>query len=98
MMVHNTRNYWVFGLCPSSGILKNGLNRVGVFLPHLRTETDPVSETLCSSEYWTMDKAQKPSNSDYFLPVLVSKSKPNEQQAETFLSTTFVIHNFRSRK
>jgi hypothetical protein len=22
-MVHNTRNYWVFGLCPSPGILKN---------------------------------------------------------------------------
>jgi hypothetical protein len=21
-MVHDTRNYWVFGLCPSSGILK----------------------------------------------------------------------------
>jgi hypothetical protein len=21
-MVYNTRNYWVFGLCPSSGILK----------------------------------------------------------------------------
>jgi hypothetical protein len=22
MMVYNTQNYWVFGLCPSSGILK----------------------------------------------------------------------------
>jgi hypothetical protein len=21
-MVHNTQNYWLFGLCPSSGILK----------------------------------------------------------------------------
>jgi hypothetical protein len=21
-MVHNTQNYWVFGLCPSSGIVK----------------------------------------------------------------------------
>jgi hypothetical protein len=31
--------------------------------PHLKTETDPVSETLCSSvflEYQTMDKVQKP--------------------------------------
>jgi hypothetical protein len=26
--------------------LSKGPNRVGVF-PHLRTETDPVSETLC---------------------------------------------------
>jgi hypothetical protein len=23
LMVHNTQNYWVSGLCPSSGILKN---------------------------------------------------------------------------
>jgi hypothetical protein len=28
--------------------LSKGPNRVGVF-PHLRTETDPVSETLCFS-------------------------------------------------
>jgi hypothetical protein len=31
------------------------------------TETDPVSETLCSLiflEYWTMDKVQKLSNSE----------------------------------
>jgi hypothetical protein len=26
---------------------------------HLMTETDPVSETLCSLEYRTMDKVQK---------------------------------------
>jgi hypothetical protein len=32
------------------------------FCPHLRTETDPVSETLCSLEYWTMDKVKKPNN------------------------------------
>jgi hypothetical protein len=30
---------------------------------HLRTETDPVSETSCSLEYQTMDKVQNPSNS-----------------------------------
>jgi hypothetical protein len=33
--------------------------------PHLQTETDPVSETLCSSvflEYRTMDKVQKPNS------------------------------------
>jgi hypothetical protein len=35
------------------------------FLPHLhlRTETDPVSETSCSLEYQTMEKVQNPSNS-----------------------------------
>jgi hypothetical protein len=31
--------------------------------PHLRTETDPVSEMLCSLEYRAMDKVQKPNNS-----------------------------------
>jgi hypothetical protein len=30
----------------------------------LRTETDPVSETLCSLDYRTMDKVQNPSNQD----------------------------------
>jgi hypothetical protein len=31
--------------------LSEGPNRVGV-LPHLRTETDPVSQTLCSLFFW----------------------------------------------
>jgi hypothetical protein len=34
-------------------------------LDHLRTGTDPVSETLCSLEYRTMDNVQKPSNSEF---------------------------------
>jgi hypothetical protein len=46
-MVYNTRDYWVFGLCPSSGI-------------HLRTETDPVSETLCSLVFRIPDDGQNP--------------------------------------
>jgi hypothetical protein len=70
-MVYNTQNYWVFGLCPSSGILENRKHNIletgSVYIlrwgggtptlldplerailnqpPHLRTETDPVSET-----------------------------------------------------
>jgi hypothetical protein len=46
--------------------LSNGPNRISVS-PHLRTKTDPVSKALCSVvllEYWTMDRIQKPSNSD----------------------------------
>jgi hypothetical protein len=35
---------------------------------HLRTETDPVSETSYSLEYQTMDKVQKPSNSVWYTP------------------------------
>jgi hypothetical protein len=38
-MVYNSQNYWVFGVFPSSGILKNRKNNV--------SETDPVSETSC---------------------------------------------------
>jgi hypothetical protein len=40
------------------------------YLPfHLRTETELVSETLCFLvlEYRTMDKIQKPSNSEYYI-------------------------------
>jgi hypothetical protein len=36
--------------------------------PHLRTETYPVSETLCSLEYWTIGKVQKPSNTECYTP------------------------------
>jgi hypothetical protein len=38
-MVYNTQNYWVFGLCPSSGILETRKHNV--------SETGYVSETLC---------------------------------------------------
>jgi hypothetical protein len=50
------QNYWVSDLGPSSGILETRKHNVSetltkrpnrVFPPHLRTETDPVSETLC---------------------------------------------------
>jgi hypothetical protein len=34
---------------------------------HLRTETDPVSETLCSLEYRKMDRVQKLSNSECYM-------------------------------
>jgi hypothetical protein len=70
-----------FGLYPSSGIydkksqrlvqwlrlaLSNGPNWVGLSCPiHLRTETDPVSETLwfLSSIYQIMDRVQNKPNS-----------------------------------
>jgi hypothetical protein len=32
MMVYNTRNYWVSGLCPSSGILDASFKRLDLFL------------------------------------------------------------------
>jgi hypothetical protein len=83
MMMYNTQNYWVFGLCPSSGwllfleflplsthcmqitiTLHRGQCMENSISPHMRTETDPVSETSCfSSNYlesgrWT--KSQNP--------------------------------------
>jgi hypothetical protein len=73
-MVYNTWDYGVLGLRPLSGILKNMSDWGQLFLmysteqglPHfrLRTETDPVSETLCSLEYRTIYKVQKSSNPD----------------------------------
>jgi hypothetical protein len=57
-MVYNTRNYSVFGLCPSSGILKTRDHNV--------SETDPVSETLCSLVFRIPDdgQVQKPNISE----------------------------------
>jgi hypothetical protein len=41
--------------------LSKGPNRVGVSpLPHLRTETDPVSETLCFLVSRILDNGQSP--------------------------------------
>jgi hypothetical protein len=72
--VYSTQNYWVFGLHPSSCILKttehgvqwlrlalsNGPNRVGVSPSHLRTETNPVPETLCFLVFRIPDDGQSP--------------------------------------
>jgi hypothetical protein len=38
--------------------------------PHQRRETDSVSKTLCSSEYWMMDKVKELSNPEVFFYVL----------------------------
>jgi hypothetical protein len=57
------QNYWFFGFCPSSGILETRKHNV--------SETDPVSKTLFFFyflQYWTMDKVQRPSNSECYTP------------------------------
>jgi hypothetical protein len=51
-MVYNTQNYYVFGLCPSSGILENRKHNV--------SETDQVSETLCFLVFRITDDGQSP--------------------------------------
>jgi hypothetical protein len=70
-MMMYTQNYCFFGLCPSSGqvtelALFEGLDRVGVF-PHLRMETDPVSEMLCFLVSRILDNGRSPkiSNSEW---------------------------------
>jgi hypothetical protein len=55
-MVYNIQNYWVFGLCPSSGIPKNREHNFS------ETESVPVSETLCSLILRTTDRVQESSN------------------------------------
>jgi hypothetical protein len=46
-----------------------GPNRVGVSPPHLKAETDPVSETLCLRDFRIPDNGQSPktSNSEFFV-------------------------------
>jgi hypothetical protein len=81
-MVYNTQKYWV---------LSKGPNRVGVF-PHLRTETDPVSETLCFSLVFrkirTMDKVQKPNISVCYTP---SSEPYSIYKLYVFIGCTYVI-------
>jgi hypothetical protein len=36
---------------------------------HLRSQTDPIPETLRSLEYRTIEKVQKPSNTEYYSTV-----------------------------
>jgi hypothetical protein len=64
--------------------LSKGPKRVGVSCPHLRTETHPISETLCSLvlEYRTMDRVQKPRNSDNVL-LLRTQDNTNREGLRT---------------
>jgi hypothetical protein len=89
-MVYNTHDCWVFGLCPSSGILKTQkittFREVDLSPPCLRTETDPVSETLCSFvflEYRAMDKVQKPSNPERKYEFVLCFPKPSNRPSES---------------
>jgi hypothetical protein len=105
MMVCNTQNYWIAGLCPSSGILntrKHNVSETGSVsvvrsgeggtyfvgslergnLNHwsrdpaqeispsldMKTERDPVSETLCFLVFRIPDDdtVPKPSNSGWY--------------------------------
>jgi hypothetical protein len=60
-MVYNIQNYWGFGLCPSSDSYFQGTQHTRCLLsPHLRTEIDPVSETLCFIGFRIRDTGQGP--------------------------------------
>jgi hypothetical protein len=75
-MVYNTQNYWVFGLFPSSDILKTRKNddrTLNLFpssgegedtysVGSLRTETSQMSKTLCFIVFRIRDdgKSSKP--------------------------------------
>jgi hypothetical protein len=51
------------------------MDPIDLALPTLpRIETDPVSGTLCSIGYRTMEKVQKLSNSECYIHILMSES------------------------
>jgi hypothetical protein len=56
--------------------------------PHLRTETDPVSETLCSLKYRMPDKVPKPSNPKWNTP----PSEPFKIYVDKSLTTGIFIY------
>jgi hypothetical protein len=62
-----TNTIWYSG---EHDVSETGSVSVRPLLPHvhLRTETDPASETSCSLEYQTMDQVKKPSNSVCYIP------------------------------
>jgi hypothetical protein len=61
----NTQDYWVF----------RSLAIIQYFKEHDVLETGSVSKMLCSLEYWTIDKVQKPSNPEWILYYCISTSK-----------------------
>jgi hypothetical protein len=80
MMKYNTQNYWVFGLRPSSGIPETKTQPFGNWIYDLRDTTENTSLSSLEDgsrssfrdvvfsiflEHRTMDKVQKPSNSEY---------------------------------
>jgi hypothetical protein len=56
-------------MCPPSAEWVGGTYTFGSITKSspLTAETDPVSERLCSLEFWTMDEVQKHSNPDYYI-------------------------------
>lgn len=69
MIVHNAQNYWDFGVSSLSSIIKSK--------KHKDSETGSVFQFL---EYWTMEKLQNPSNSEYwnmFVQVTITQYKNN---------------------
>jgi hypothetical protein len=76
-MVYINQNSWVFGLCPSSGILetkKHNVSETGCFCPQMRGEdtysvaplrkSTGLSDFFYFLEYRTMNKVQKLSYSE----------------------------------
>jgi hypothetical protein len=63
-MVYHNQNYWGFGLSPSSGILGNRKHNVSETGGRKQIQF-PKRRVFCFLDYRTMEKVQKPSNSDH---------------------------------
>jgi hypothetical protein len=85
--------YWVYWMRLA---LSNGPNGVGP-PPARQLRTKRVSETLCSLDYWTMDKVQEPSNSAYFKEVEVLLGCAPCGLVEVHRSS-FEVHGVRTQK
>jgi hypothetical protein len=86
--------------------ISKGPNWVGVFPPHLRTETDPVSDTSYFLVFRILDNGHlhgevwKPSNSECLLIVSLCKILPAENTVSTsvlvFLLNYLIVYEFKS--
>jgi hypothetical protein len=79
-MVYNTRDYWVFGLCPSYDTPKDTTFRNLDLISVHRWRGERHLPLMGPLEYRTMDKTQKDSNSDYrnLLDIMTSCSVFND--------------------
>jgi hypothetical protein len=66
--------------------LSKGPNRVGVFPPHLRMETDPVSETLCFLVTGRWTKSKNP----VILYIVHNHQNPSESTKDNILGHLIV--------
>jgi hypothetical protein len=78
------------------GCLSNWPNRISVSHPHPWGWKHPLSETLCSLEYRTVDEAQKPINPESAVHIYTNSSLYNSLCYTAFIKWLFLWQGFQN--